>query len=185
MKVKITSLKANLVGEKTAPKTYGAAGRDIENQLREQGYPISNEAGPDLPTIGVEVKSRDVDATSAQSVGSMLPEDIINTPYYKSVICQKLQQQYRVKHKDQVIVSADIYDFSSSYIQQRFEASYEAARQKLINGERGNYIPGGEYGYFERTVKGSRSYQFRVSNGAVKKLEIMASTTSNKLFSFE
>lgn len=185
MKAKIVGLKTNLVGETVSPKTHGAAGRDIENRLRAQGFPISNESGPDLPSIGVEVKSRDVDATSAQSVGSMLPEDIIKTPYHESVICKKLQQQFRVKHKDQVIVSADMYDFSPKYIQERIETSYEAARQKIIVGDDGDYISGGPYGYFERTVKGSRSYQFRVSNGAVKKLEIMASATSNKLFTFE
>ena len=185
MKPKVISLKAKLIGEAVPPKTYGAAGRDIENQLREQGFPISNNAGADLPTVGVEVKSRDVDATSAQSVGSMLPEDIISTPYSKSVICEKLQQQYRVKHKDQIIVSAEVYDFSPSYIQDRIERSYEAARQKIIAGDCSDYVYGGPYGYFERTVKGSRSYQFRVADGAVKKLESMASSTFNKFFTFE
>jgi hypothetical protein len=111
MKAKVISLKAKLVGETVPPKTHGAAGRDIENQLRAQGFPLSNQSGPDLPTVGLEVKSRDIDSTSAQSIGTMLPEDIIRTPYPESVICEKLQQQYRVKHKDQVIVSAEVYDF--------------------------------------------------------------------------
>lgn len=185
MKVKITSIKAKLVGEIVPPKTNGAAGRDIENQLRDQGYPISNQPGPDLPSVGLEVKSRDIDSTSPQSVGSMLPEDIASTPYPESIICKKLQQQLRVKTKDQVIVSSEVYDFSSSYIQKKLEESYEAGRKKIIDGDRSKYIKGGPFGYFERTVKGSRSYQFRVSNNAAKKIETMSLATSNKNFDFE
>jgi hypothetical protein len=185
MKVKITSLKTTLVGESVPPKTYGAAGRDIENQLRAQGFPLSNQPGADLPTVGLEVKSRDIDSTSAQSVGAMLPEDIIKTSYRDSLICDKLQQQFRVKTKDQIIVSAEVYDFSAPYIQEKIEASYEAARQKITAGDRSKYISGGPYGYFERTVKGSRSYQFRVSNNAVKKIESMSMATANKLITFE
>ena len=185
MKVKVTKIKANLVGESVPPKTHGAAGRNIENRLRAQGFPISNQSGPDLPSVGLEVKSRDIDSTSAQSVGTMLPEDIIQQSYRESVICEKLQQQLRVKTKDQKIISSEVYDFSSPYIQEKFEESYEIARQKIIDGDRGNYISGGSYGYFERTVKGSRSYQFRVSDGAVKRIEAMSMATSNKLITFE
>jgi hypothetical protein len=115
----------------------------------------------------------------------MLPEDIIEKSYRESVICEKLQQQLRVKTKDQIIISAEVYDFSSPYIQEKIEESYETARQKIINGDRSKYISGGPYGYFERTVKGSRSYQFRVSDGAVKKIESMSLATSNKLLTFE
>ena len=185
MKAKIISLKTKLVGEAVPPKTHGAAGRDIENQLRAQGFPISNQPGADLPTIGLEVKSRDIDSTSPQSVGTMLPEDIVNTPYRNSLICEKLQQQLRVKTKNQKIISAEVYDFSSPYIQEKLEESYEAARQKIIAGDCSKYISGGDYGYFERTVKGSRSYQFRVSDSAVKKIESMSSVTSNRLFTIE
>ena len=133
MKAKVISLKAKLVGESVPPKTHGAAGRDIENQLRAQGFPISNQPGPDLPSVGLEVKSRDIDSTSAQSVGTMLPEDIIQKSYRESVICEKLQQQLRVKTKDQKIISSEVYDFSSPYIQEKFEESYEIARQKISN----------------------------------------------------
>ena len=54
-----------------------------------------------------------------------------------------------------------------------------------IDRDRSNYISGGSYGYFERTVKGSRSYQFRVSDGAVKRIEAMSMATSNKHITFE
>ena len=185
MKAKITYLKVSMVGKSVASTFGGASGRDIENKLREQGIPISNAHGADIPDFDLEVKSRDLDATSAQTVGSMTPEDIIATPYRASVIYEKLQQQYRVKTKDQVIVSAKIYDFSSPHIQEKIEQCYEAARQKIINGDQRDYIPGGYYGFFERSAVGPRSYQFRFTDGAMKKLEAMSQSTFYKLFTLE
>ena len=185
MKAKVTSLKVKLVGERVPQRFHGAAGRDVEDKLRQQGIPITRDSGPDIPSVNLEVKTRDLDATSAQSVGSMTPEDIVKTPYRESVIFEKLQQQYRVKTKDQVIVSAEVYDFSSPNIQEKIEASYEAARQKIIDGDNNDYVSGGKYGYFERTVKGSRSYEFRFAHGAMKKIENMSTSTFDKIFTFE
>ena len=185
MKAKVVRLKANMVGRSVPSNFGGAAGRDVENKLREQGFPISNAPGPDIPEIEMEVKSRDLDATSAQTIGRMTREDITSTPYRESVIHKKLQQQYRVKTKDQVIVSAEVYDFSAAYIQEKIENCYEAARKKIINGEHGDYISGGYYGFFERMVDGPRSYQFRFTDGAMKKLEAMARSTFSKLFTSE
>jgi len=97
MKGKVVRLKANMVGKLVPSNINGAAGRYIEKELGEQGYPMSNGPGPDIPVINMEVKSRDLDATSAQTIGRMTPEDIVTTPYQASVIHDKLQQQYRVK----------------------------------------------------------------------------------------
>lgn len=185
MKAKVIALKVNMVGRPVPSNFGGAAGRDIEHKLRDQGIPISNGPGADVPTVNLEVKSRDLDATSAQSVGSMTPEAIAATPYRQSVIFEKLQQQYRVKTRDNIIVSADVYDFSAASIQEKIEECYEIARQKIIAGNTNDYIAGGKYGFFERTVKGSRSYEFRFTNGAMKQLESMSKSTFNKLFSYE
>jgi hypothetical protein len=185
MKPKVVRLKANMVGKSVPSNINGAAGRYIEKELGEQGYPMSNGPGPDIPVINMEVKSRDLDATSAQTIGRMTPEDIVTTPYQASVIHDKLQQQYRVKTKDQIIVSAEVYDFSSQYIQEKIEQCYETARQKIIQGDTGNYISGGSYGFFERQTDGPRSYQFRFTDGAMKKLEAMAQSTFTKLFTWE
>ena len=185
MKPKVVRLKANMVGRSVPSNINGAAGRDIEKKLREQGFPMSNAAEPDIPEYGVEVKSRDLDATSAHSVARMTAEDIKLTPYRKSVVYDKLQQQYRVKTKDQVIVSAEVYDFSMPHIQEKIEKCYEAARQKIIQGDESDYISGGPYGFFERQVNGPRSYQFRFTDGAMKKLEAMSRSTFHKLFTWE
>jgi hypothetical protein len=185
MKPRVVRLKANMVGKSVPSNINGAAGRYIEKELGEQGYPMSNAPGPDIPEIEMEVKSRDLDATSAHTVGRMTPEDIKSTPYRKSVVHDKLQRQYRVKTKDQVIVSDRVYDFTVPYIQEKIEQCYEAARQKIIQGDERDYISGGSYGFFERQADGPRSYQFRFTDGAMKKLESMSCSTFHKLFTLE
>ena len=42
-----------------------------------------------------------------------------------------------------------------------------------------------EYGFFERQADGPRSYQFRFTDGAMKKLEAMSRSTFGKLFTWE
>jgi len=115
----------------------------------------------------------------------MTPEDIKSTPYRESVVHDKLQRQYRVKTKDRVIVSDRVYDFTAPYIQEKIEQCYEAARQKIIQGDESNYTSGGSYGLFERQTDGPRSYQFRFTDGAMKKLEAMSRSTFHKLFTWE
>jgi hypothetical protein len=78
-----------------------------------------------------------------------------------------------------------VYDFSAPYIQEKIEQCYEAARQKIIQGDERDYIPGGHYGFFERQAGGPRSYQFRFTDGAMKKLEAMSRSTFHKLFNWE
>jgi hypothetical protein len=180
---KIKQVK-HLVGQPVPPKTHGAAGREVEEIMAAQGWPMDRRGqGIDVPAYGFEVKSRDLDSTSSQSIGKMLPEDIKVTPFPDSPIHDKIQQQLRVKTQDQIIVSADMYDFSNPYIQQKIEESYESARAKIIAGDDSNYIPGGQFGYFERTnPKTSRSYDFRLTDRAMHKLESMATSTFKDLF---
>jgi len=186
MKAKVISLKTNLVGQTVPTKFAGMAGRDIEKKLIAQGFKVDQRsAGVDIKNLGIEVKSRDVNSISPQSVGSMTPEDICATPYAQSTIYAKLQQQLRVKTKEQTIVSADVYDFSSPAIQQRIEESYELARQKIINGDDSSYIAGGAYGYFERTGAGSRSYEFRLRDVSMKKIETISKSTFDKFFKLQ
>jgi len=185
MKPRVVRLKANMVGKSVPSNMNGAAGRYVEKELGKQGYLMSNAPGPDIPEIETEVKTRDLDAVSAHTVGRMTPEDIITTPYRESVVYTKLQRQYRVKTKDRVIVSDRVYDFSAPYIQEKIEQCYEAARQKIIQGDERDYIPGGHYGFFERQAGGPRSYQFRFTDGAMKKLEAMSRSTFHKLFNWE
>ena len=186
MKAKVVSLKTNLVGQSVPNKFGGRAGRAVEKKLMVQGFQVDQRgAGVDIKNLGVEIKSRDIDSVSPQSIGSMTPEDICVTSYAQSEVYEKLQQQFRVKTKDQTIISAEMYDFSSPVIQQRIEQSYELARQRIIDGDDSSYIAGGPYGYFERTVVGSRSYEFRLRDNAMKKIENISKSTFDKFFEVE
>ena len=113
----------------------------------------------------------------------MTLDDIKVTDYEDSAIFKKFQQQYRVKTEDGVIVEEHMYDFSGWFAQSLIKEAYETARKAVINGACGDYIPGGPYGYFERTNKNSKtSYNYRLSDTAMKKMEAMANSTLNKLF---
>lgn len=188
MKVKIKNLKIaqTLVGKPVPLSKDGHAGRYIEYLLEQLGFIINRGHGPDILVFGLEVKTRDLDATSPQTVADMQVEDIIDTPYEQSHVHAKFQQQLRVYIKNQIIVSAEIYDFSKSRIQKEIKAAYEHAREQLIKEP---WLPatsckGKYYGYFEKCV-GKQSYSFRLSDSQMTKLENMATSTLDNFFELE
>jgi hypothetical protein len=184
-KVKVKSIKTDFRGT-VLPKEHDLRGRAFEQILKNLGNPVAVGAGADYPKHGLEVKTKDTESTSANSVGSILYEDIKTTPYSKSSIAEKLQQQYRVKVKDGIVVSNKIYDFSKPHIQAVLENAYETARAKIIAGDNSNYITGGEFGHFERKkLKGGKltnSWVFRIPVKSMDKLEGMAQSMFNELF---
>jgi hypothetical protein len=185
MKAKVTKLKTNLVGMTVPDSTNGHAGRFVESEIIREGFDVDTKGTVDIPGLDIEVKTRDINAISAQTVGSMTPENIKKTPYRESSVYEKIQRQFRVYIRDNTIIDAKVVDFSWDIIQQKIEQSYELARQRIIDGLDDNYISGGPYGYFERTVKGSSSYDFRLRDTAMKKLESMANSTARDLYTFE
>ena len=187
--IKVKALKkANMVGIEVPDNIGGYAGRYVEQILEHRGYRIDQGQGCDMPSLNIEVKTRDLDATSPQTVGTMNVIDIIKTAYEDSPICEKIQQQYRIKTRDGVIVENKIYDFSDPYIQELIKISYETGRSRLINDvSQGihdvKYYPGGDHGYWERTTN-SKSYSFRMSQSMMDKLETLSnnSKTFNTIF---
>ena len=159
--------------------------RSVEQELITEGFEVDTRGTVDIPKLALEVKTRDVDAISAQTIGSMTPDDIKRTAYRDSNIFKKFQKQFRVYIKDSVIIDTKIVNFEWDEIQNRVELSYEAARQRIANGTTKNYVPGGKFGYFERTNSGSESYDFRIRDKYMKKLESMAQSTAKNLFTFE
>jgi hypothetical protein len=172
-----------LIGMPVPPQQYGNVGTLVEDFLESQGYTINRGAGPDLLDIGVEIKTRTIEATSAQSIGSMTIDDIIATLWEDSPIRAKFQQQFRIKHSIEkgCIVSARMYDFRRDDIQDSMQHAYESARQMIINGNRGSYIRG-DYAsaYFEH--KDSNSYGFRLPHGVMENFERMATNNYKNLF---
>jgi hypothetical protein len=183
MKAKIKTLKTSLVGRTLTGITGSKRGHEVENIMINDGFPVDvHTKGPDIQAIGVEIKNRDLDSSSPHTVGSMTIDYIVATDYKNTYIAQKLQQQLRVKVKDNVVQSADIYDFSSNTIQDLIEQSYEAGRQRIINGDRHSYISSGKFGYFEQKSNSPNSYSFRLSNYAMNAIERISTSTYDKFF---
>ena len=172
--MKIKSIKTSLLGQTVPTNINGVAGRYIEAHMQQEGWPTDlRGAGADIPIYNLEIKSRDKDAVSHHTVGAMLPADIISKSYSSSIIFEKLQQQFRVITKDQVVVSTTVYNFAHPKIQVIFNNGYETCRQKLAAGDESNYIRGNDYCFFERQ-RGKASYKFRIFKNKMAVLENMA-----------
>jgi len=203
MYLKITNLKKAtdaLVGMVVPEQCYGNIGKLVEDVMEKLGYNINRGKGADLLAIGVEIKTRGLEATSAQTISSMTAIDIATTSYKDSVIFEKFQQQFRVHHTKKldgstVIVSAKMYNFAYPKIQDVVEAAYEAGRAAMIdqldncNGVCDDYIrgtlPNGflACGYWERK-ENSNSFDFRLPTTLMEYFEEIANNSSNKLFEF-
>jgi hypothetical protein len=185
MTFRITKLKTvnQLVGKKLPTNKNGHAGRAVEVLLEQMGFPINKGHGPDIEQLGVEVKTRDIDAVSPQTVADMRPDMIKTTPYKQSHVYEKFQQQLRIYTKEDVIISAEIYDFSAPVIQDLIQHAYEYAQQQIIANDqldRTEYKD--HYGYFERVSKNRKSLSFRLSKDDMFKLERMTKSTYKNLF---
>jgi hypothetical protein len=181
-KVKDFKLAQQLLGKVLPTNHGGHAGRALECLLESMGVTINRGAGCDIEIYGLEVKSRDIDATSPQTVATMSPDDIKKISYQDSIVYEKFQQQFRVYTKNSVIIDARVHDFSPDHIQRLIETAYNNAQAQIILGTADDYVYGSEYGYFERTNPKSQSYSFRINAGAFEKLEGMAASTYKTLF---
>lgn len=185
-KIKVKNLKVSqkLIGQVLPTNQNGHAGRALEKLLEAADIPINRGAGPDILYYGLEVKTREITATSAQTVTAMYAEDIINTPYELSPVYAKFQQQFRVKTNNGVIVEADVYDFDQPQIQELIKEAYEHARAIITKNPSIGYTPyTGYWGYFEQTKKlTSEAYDFRFSDSQMDALEAMAKSTFINLF---
>lgn len=182
-KVKVFKLAEQLLGKVLPNNIGGHAGRELERLLESMGVPINRGRGCDWKVYGLEVKSRDMDATSPQTVATMHKDDIKTMAYEDSAIFEKFQQQLRVYTKDRVIVEARVHDFSAPHIQRLIRLAYNHAQAQFSLGTAGDYVYGSEYGYFEVTnPKSPDSYSFRINAGAFDKLEAMVASTYGNLF---
>jgi hypothetical protein len=192
-KPKVRQLKNldKLIGQILPGTNGGASGRGLEKLITEVLHiPIDRGAGPDIRVYDLEVKSRDVDSDADHTIGTMTTSSILASDYDQTHIKDKLQQQLRVKTKDNVIVEADIYDFSRRDIQDQIRSAYESARRELTElfnihgGKFEDYlrIHGGQFGGFE--YKNNGSFAFRISDAGMKKLETSAKSMFGTMFEY-
>jgi hypothetical protein len=174
---------------KQLPSNFGGdAGRACENLLEDEvGIAINRGAGCDIPEIGWEVKCRKGTATSAQTVATMRPENIILTPYPLSPIFEKIRKQLRFTTNDNdVIIAIDLCDFDQPQIQDLIQRAYEHARGLIKNNPKLEYTPyEGYWGYFEKTKKDRSELDFRLADGQMEKLLAMTNSTFQDIFAYD
>ena len=191
--INASGLCQRLMGTQVPINTNGHAGRFLENLIESWGFPVNRGRGCDIQVLGLELKSRDLDATSPQNVSTMTPDEIVATAYDDSVVAEKLQQQLRMFTRDRKIVRAEVYDFSDEAIQSLLREAYENGRKTISDlwyqchphpvPSWPSYIYGSEYGYWER-LGTSNSYTFRLHSGAYEKIERMSKSTHNRIFEY-
>jgi hypothetical protein len=193
MQIKIKNLnkiEAIIKGMTLPPDYFGSNGRIIEKVFEDQGYSVNKGVGSDLKiaNMPVEIKTRNVLATSAQSIASMLPGDIVNTPYENSPVREKFQQQFRVHYNGYTgkVLDAKMYDFRDEYYQRVVREGYEEARKIIASKKFSNYVCGkGHKCYFERTSNTTNSYDFRLRSELMEGFEVTHNSTFGSNFYYE
>jgi hypothetical protein len=179
-------VRHHLLGRQLPSNQYGDAGRACEFLLESIGININRGAGCDIPEIGWEVKCRKGTATSAQTVTSMHPSNVIVTPYRLSPVYEKIQKQLRFTSNDlDIIIAIDLCDFDQPQIQDLIEIGYEHARSLIRANPNITYTPyEGFWGYFEKTKKDRPELDFRFADGDMEKLLAMTHSTFQDIFTY-
>ena len=166
-------LQENMIGTKVPAKNDGVAGKFIEQEAGKY-LALQNGKGPDYEKLGIELKSRDIDSTSALTFGVMPCKTIITKEYADTHLCRKMQQLIYFFTQNNYIKSIKHYDFSSYYIQKIIKESYDYGKKQIKSGNTNLYIPpDGNYFYFEDTAKNNQ-YQFRISKYNFTKITSMS-----------
>lgn len=188
----LPGLCQQLIGQRLGTHWYGHAGRALEDLLEQWGWPINRGQGPDILMFGLEVKTRDLGATSAQTVASMDIWDILNQIYDDSVVKQKFQQHLKIFTRSGVIQDAGIFDFGGDSVQNLIRQAYEHARQQLIESWEQEHDlvrtskRGGFHGYFERChADRKHNYSWRLNVRDMANLEYLSRTRIDEFFAFE
>ena len=179
-------IRHQLLGKQLPSNIHGDAGRACESLLENIGIHINRGAGCDIPEIGWEVKCRKGTATSAQTVATMHPNNVIITPWVFSPVYEKIRKQLRFTTDDlDVIVDIDLCDFDQPQIQELLQAAYEHARSLITANPSITYTPyEGYWGYFEKTKKDRPELDFRLADGDMEKLLAMTNSTFQDIFSY-
>jgi hypothetical protein len=181
-------IRHHLLGRQLPSNFGGDSGRACENLLEDDvGIPINRGAGCDILEIDWEVKCRKGTATSAQTVATMRPENIISTPYPLSPVFNKIRKQLRFTTDDNdVIIAIDLCDFDQPQIQELLHKAYEHARSLIKDNPGLEYTPyEGYWGYFEKTKKDRPELDFRLADGQMEKLLGMTKSTFQTLFNYD
>lgn len=186
MTAKVIKIKKGILPGTDVPvKQHGGnVGQWAEQELKSNGYNVSNSKGVDLPEENIEVKTRKLGSTSAHTIGNITIDSIKTQSWEESHLKEKCQSQYRIEYDNtaSVVTESKIYDFTDPFIQEKFKEAYEAGQKLIMSDYQGKYVRASKWGYFER--KTDNSYEFRIPHAAMKKFKTASSNSKsfNTLF---
>jgi len=194
MQAKVTKLNKAIDPGHVIPlvQKHGNIGRWVENYLALQGYKINKGFGIDLLGLNLEIKTRDVNATSAQTITSLSLPNLVNYDWNRGPAKHKIARQYRVLYKQldagsSIVVESGVFDFTKSGIPQILRYDFDVNRRYFIDyleehGEYPKYVnKGSGWLFLERTTE-REFWQVRLTNSNMNKLENM--TKQVQLFDF-
>lgn len=177
-KVKIKELKETLVGKIVPQQDSGNVGMYLHDELGKKDKRMNSGPGVDWPYCDTEFKTRNRGSTASHTIGTMTIKDIVQTPYKKSPIREKLRTQRRVEFDNtfNVVTSDEIVDLDIDFIQESIESAYEEARKIIIDEYEGSYDSSDDYLTIVGKVNGphfehktGNTYAFRIGNTTMKK----------------
>jgi len=197
MSIRVKTIKVDLSGlyfPDIKEINDGRLGLAVEEELRKQGFQISNGT-IDLPDLELEIKTRkDTNCTAHHTVGTMTLSDIINTPWDQTPIKQKIKSQFRVTFSEEtgrVVKQEVIHLKDDPDIDTECKLSYEGAREKLKEHFDNTGMP--LYSTYIKSPysnaailehKSGNSYAYRILDSHFRKFEASANSAPhfNSLF---
>ena len=183
-RMRVKSIKFGLAVGDAVPKqnvnAYGNVGKYLEHVMRSQGIILQN-IGIDIPSLNMEVKTRNNSATAALTVCRMHVDDIISSDYNESLVYQSAENLLIVRYCDDenVVTSVEVHNWNKhSLVKDFISSSYESARKRFVAGIHDDkyYLRGDKThrAYFEKSDKNSTKsdmYSFRLGASSLIKME--------------
>lgn len=183
--IKLTK-QLNLIGQPVTGANNGEIGVNTEEKIANEGYIINHGPGPDLPKIKTEVKTRDVNAHSAVTIGRMTANNILKTDWISSSIREKLQNWLLIEHNGETYLTSEIYNFDKILIQNDAEVMYNILKSKLTQdiNFRINYITMPN-NFFHWEHDRDFIWEFRIGGSKFKKLKLASQSNMDNFFIFD
>jgi|LakMenE18May11ns_1017448.scaffolds.fasta_scaffold9872652_4 hypothetical protein len=172
----------------------GSMGREIENELRRQGFNVRSDSVIDMPDLLLEIKTRKSSSSAAHTVGTMTHTNILANSWDKTSFKQKLQSQYRViidVETGKVGKAAVVHFHDDPDLQNELRKAYEDARSILHDHyfQTGTILESCSIKSSKNSpafleYKDGNSYAFRITDCGMKRFIQMAGTAPvfNSLF---
>lgn len=180
-----TSIKTGMVIPATDDPSV--VGYWFEKILQADGFNLNAGAGPDIKELGIELKTRKINAQSPVSIGSLSVKTIKETSWKKSSLYKKCQLVLLLTHdiNTHTVVDVNLLDLRDVDIQERLRTAYILGRREIRNefnlsgNQKRKYIAPSQYAYFEwpNSSRYNGCYEFRISVGMFKTIKSIGSTS--------